>query len=155
MISMPESKTKRKRAARKGWKTREADARGHVRRVTTTARRYVGRARKRVAKPKLVQMALLALAGWGTGKAIDSTFDVFIESKFPQLAAAAAAKGMTTGNFIGKLLGAGLGGDAVYKSVKSGKVSGKALNLELPYAVGTFMDMAKGTASSTSSSDLW
>jgi hypothetical protein len=57
----------------------------------------------------------------------------------------------------GKILGLGLATDVIYKSSKSGRVSGRALNVEGPLALGLILDPpASGNSpSSGASGDYW
>lgn len=151
---MVESHAERSRAAKKGARTRKRNEE----RKERTPRHYGSRIRsgyrKRVAKAKPIEMALFALLGYkgiqlavdgiGADKWLYDNVKIFHDLKDK----AGVGDG---GSFVAKLVGTAVGADAGYKSLKSGKISNKALNIELPLALGGLLDPEPKTGSGSSS----
>lgn len=121
------------------------------------------RARSKMDKPSLFKMALFGIAGYFTGAALNVTgLPQILYNKSGTFASIRNASGIPAGNagdgqFIAKLLGAGVGADAIYKSMKSGRVSDKQMNVELPYAIGAILDgpSSLGSNGNGSSGRYW
>lgn len=155
---MVESKKERSKASKRGWRTRERDSKSRTSYRTRVVERARS-ARRRVAKPKLIEMLLFGGAGYLAGNALNNTgvsgylyqhnkfFKEFVDTGY-SIAPNKFANGGGSG--LMAVLGLGVGADAIYKSSKTGKLSGKALNMELPFAIGAILDPPKSNGSSGS-----